>query len=561
MVSDRAGGQANEPVVLVVDDDVKNHAAIASMVEDLPVLCTYVRSGEEALSQLLEREFAVILLDVKMPAMDGFETAKLIRARPRTRHVPIIFMTAYGPDDRQARHGYELGAVDYLFKPIFPEALRAKLKVFAELNRRIHKIRAQGEQLRTMERAAHQRELVQQRQTWEAQVLRQNVKRQRRVTQELEDLDARKDEFLAVLAHELRNPLAALVNNLVLLEGKSRDDEPLSNLHAAMDRQVGLLTRLVDDLLDVSRISQGKVALQVERLDLDELLVQAIETCRPQLETQQHQIEFVQSVKPLTIDVDRARFVQMVANLISNSARHTPRGGEIRVDWTREGERVRVFVTDTGRGIEAELLTRIFDRYVQGSDEKHRGLGLGLALVRQLAELHEGTVEARSDGPGQGSTFIIELPIRSDRVGLSSQPPAPQDDDVAAQVEARALRVVLIEDDEDIRVALKSILSGWGHDVEASPDGQSGVRMVADSCPDIVFLDIGLPDIDGYAVARQLRQALGSKTPHLVAMSGYGDQRALKLAKEAGIDRHLLKPARPDMIKRVLAEVGASLCT
>ncbi len=540
------------PAILVVDDDPANHQAIEVMVEGMNLNITYVSSGEQALSYLLDHDVAAVLLDVKMPGMDGFETATFIRDRPRTRHLPIIFMTAYGPDDRQAQRGYEIGAADYLFKPIVPQVLRAKLNVFAELHQRTEEVRLQGERLRELERVAHQRELEKERQAWESRTLRQKMAQQKRINDELEALDARKDEFLAVLAHELRNPLAALVGNLAVWETDGGVSEELEPVYRSMSRQVRLLTRLVNDLLDVSRISRGKLELQKKRCELGRVVREAIDTCRSTADRAQVEIVLKGTDEPVHVEIDSARIVQVIGNLVSNSARHTPAGGSITIDWGHEDEQTYVCVADTGQGIDPELLTKIFDRYVQGGNE-HGGLGLGLALVKRLSEMHGGSVEVDSAGIGKGARFVIRLPrLPADNAEVFSEMPTGEYERAPNDSQTR-LRVALVEDDEDIRELLIRLLRNWGHDAEAAGDGEAGVELIARTKPDVALLDVGLPGIDGYEVAKQVRASLGAATPFLVIMSGYGDANARALSEKAGVDIHLTKPVEPDKLHDALS--------
>lgn len=540
------------PEILVVDDDPANHQAIEAMVEGMKLDLTFVFSGEEALACLLDHDFAAVLLDVKMQGMDGFETATYIRDRPRTRHLPIIFMTAYGPDDQQAQRGYEIGAADYLFKPIVPQVLRAKLNVFAELHQRTEEVRLQGERLRELEREGHQRELEKERQEWEARTLRQKMAQQKRVNDELEALDVRKDEFLAMLAHELRNPLAALVGNLAVWEAEGGVSPSLEPVHRSMRRQVRLLTRLVDDLLDVSRISRGKLELQKKRSELGEVVAEALETCQPAMNRADIQIERKGPGGPVYVDIDSARIIQVIGNLVSNSVRHTPQRGKITASWGIDNGQAFVRVSDTGQGIEPELLAKIFDRYVQGENE-HGGLGLGLALVKRLSELHGGSVDVYSDGAGKGACFTIWLPYQPETTQGASDEQNAQDSTRPTSPQA-CLRVALVEDDEDIRELLIRLLRNWGHDAVAAGDGESGVELIARTKPDVALLDVGLPGIDGYEVAKQVRRSLGTATPFLVIMSGYGDANARALSKKAAVDLHLTKPVEPADLQNALTQ-------
>ena len=537
----REAVQGTDPSdILVVDDDEKNLTAMEVALGDLAGRLVKVRSGEEALRHLLERDYAVILLDVQMPDMDGFETARLIRSRERSRHVPIIFVTAYSQNDQDIRQGYELGAVDYLFKPIVPPVLRAKVQVFVELRERTAEVARQAELLRAMEREEATRRLDEERRKWEAETLR-------RQNQQLEEADRRKDEFIAMLAHELRNPLSPLVTSLELMRMTEMEDELVVKARDAMDRQVRHLTRLVDDLLDVSRISQGKIELHREALDLGAVVEQALDTCRSAAEAQHHELEVHGSEEPVTLEADPVRLTQVVSNLLSNAVRYTDDGGRILVRWGTEGDQAFFRVKDTGRGIAPELLDRIFDMFVQERDGG-KGLGLGLTLVKQLVEMHGGTVQALSNGRGKGSEFVVRLP----RSAAQLEALAAGEDAIDEADEP--LRIALVDDDEDIRETVRSLLERWGHTVSVADTGPKGVDLVLALRPDVAILDVGLPGLDGYGIAQCIREKLGEERPRLVAMTGYGQEHDRARALDAGFDAHLTKPAQPSVLRRALRD-------
>lgn len=529
--------------ILVVDDDPKNLTAMEVALGELAHRLVSVSSGEEALRELLARDYAVILLDVQMPGMDGFETARLIRSRWRTRRVPIIFITAYSQNDADMRKGYELGAVDYLFKPIVPEILRAKVQVFVELRERTDEVARQAEQLRDMERTDALRRLDEERRKWEAETLRKE-------NQQLEGADRQKDQFIAMLAHELRNPLAPLVTSLELIRMADVEDPDVTKARDVMSRQLRHLTRLVDDLLDVSRICQNKLQLHRETVELGSLVEESIEACRSRIEEQGHDLEIGRAPERIMLQADPVRVTQIVSNLLNNAVRYTDRGGAISVGWEADGSEAVVRVKDTGRGIDPQLQPRIFDMFVQERDGG-RGLGLGLTLVRQLTELHDGSVSAHSDGLGKGSEFIIRLPLTAD-TARCSEPEEPELD----AAEARSLSIAVIEDDEDVRGTVVSLLERWGHDVHVASSGAEGIDIVLDMRPDVALLDIGLPGIDGYDIARKIHHELGQERPQLVAMTGFGQEHDRKRALDAGFDAHLVKPAHPEALRRALRKRG-----
>ena len=542
--------------ILVVDDNQSNIFAIEVALANLASRVVKASSGEEALRHLLHEDFAVILLDVNMPMLDGFETARLIRARQRTRHVPIIFVTGYDRQDDEVLEGYSLGAVDFLFKPIVPEVLRAKVGVFVELKRRSDEISRQTELLRQHERLEHQRRLEEERQRWESDLLRRQMEEQRRlasevarVNEQLKEADRRKDEFIAMLAHELRNPLAPIVIGIELMESYGLADALLKRAHETMKRQVEQLTRLVDDLLDVSRITSGKIELRKEWVALSTIVEQAVDVARPALEAQGHRLAIDMPEQPIQLSADTVRLIQVVANLLNNSVRYTDAGGELRLSCLLDGNQVVVRVADNGRGIEPELLERIFDMFVQ-KREGGPGLGLGLTLVRRLVEMHGGTVAARSAGVGQGAEFEVRLPVGDTVVARAETGPI----EPASRGPARALRIVIIDDNEDIREMAGAILRHLGHEVQVAANGADGLALVLRETPDVVLVDIGMPGMDGYQVARKVRSSLPDGAPRLVAMTGFGQAQDRERAFEAGFHAHLVKPTTQERLLRVLSD-------
>jgi CheY-like chemotaxis protein len=532
--------------ILVVDDNPANLIAIEAALGDLAGSLVKVRAGEEALRALLRQDFALILLDVQMPTMDGFETARLVRTRGRSKHTPIIFITAYGQDQEGVLRGYELGAVDFLFKPIVPEVLRAKVTVFVELRRRTAEVTRQAELLREHERREHERQLGAERQRWEAELLR-------RENRELEDADRRKNEFLAMLAHELRTPLSPVVMGLDILRGLPPGDPGAPVVIDAMERQLHHLTRLVDDLLEVARITRGSIELRRRAMPVQDAVQQAVAMCQVDMARRNHTLTVELPEVPVWVEVDPVRLTQVVCNLLTNAARYTDPGGDIRVACRRDGEQVYLEVRDNGRGIAPDALEKIFDMFVQG--EGSGGLGLGLALVRRLVEMHGGRVSASSGGAGRGSEFLIRLPVAAapvDGIAVDSAPLATPPAPVAV-----SRRIVIVEDHEDIRELLAEALRRRGHNVMTTTHGEEGARAIAAERPEVALIDIGLPDIDGLEVARRARAAVGDST-RLVAMTGFGQASVKQRALAAGFDEFLVKPIQVGTIERLLAGPSAS---
>ncbi len=373
----------------------------------------------------------------------------------------------------------------------------------------------------------------------------------RQRAEQLADADRRKDEFLAMLAHELRNPLQPLSNALYLLARTGTDRE---RFLAMANRQVTHLVRLVDDLLDVSRITRGMVTLRKEPVFLSDLVARATENVRHFMESCGHSVSVSLPTEPLRLEVDPVRLAQVLANLLSNAAKYTTPGGSIRLTAERAGEQVVIRVRDTGAGIDAALLPHIFDLFVQGAapaDRAPSGLGIGLTIVRRLVEMHGGRVEARSPGPGHGSEFIIWLPA----MPAPLVEPAFVRDGERASGPTRSLRVLVIEDNQDSAESLAELLGLWGHDVQVAYDGTTALELAAQHHPEVVLSDIGLPGMDGYELARRLRSAPGVARAVLIALTGYGRDDDKRRALEAGFDHHLVKPPDAGALEALLHQV------
>jgi signal transduction histidine kinase len=388
-----------------VDDQPKNLLALAALLEPLGQNLVQAGSGEEALRRLLADDFALILLDVQMPGLDGFETASLIRERDRSRATPVIFLTAFECTDIQMFKGYELGAVDYLCKPVVPQILRSKVEVFVELHRKTEEVRRQARQLRENQRLEHERALAEERQRWEIERLRQEAAREKEVNRQ-------KDEFLAMLAHELRNPLAPILNALNILRLCGSDQRRDLQSLELMERQIRHMVRLIDDLIDVSRLTRGKIVLRPEPLELDAVVARAVELTQPLIAAQKHRLVVELPPEPVRLVADPTRLEQILANLLNNAAKYTDPGGQIWLTAERAGPEVVLRVRDTGIGMSPELLPHVFDLFMQADsslDRSKGGLGIGLTLVQNLVKMHGGSVQAYSGGPGQGSEFVVRL--------------------------------------------------------------------------------------------------------------------------------------------------------
>ena len=491
-----------------------------------------VRSGSEALREVLEREFAVILLDVNMPDIDGIETASLIRKYKRSAHTPIIFITAYA-DEIQTSQGYSLGAVDYILSPVMPEVLRSKVKVFVELYQAQQRIRLMAD-----EQVARARAEAAQRAAEE-------------VTRRLQEEARRKDEFLAMLSHELRNPLAPIRTAIEVIRRVAPPDPTLTMARDAVDRQVGHLVRLVEELLDVSRISEGRITLKKEQIELGKVVSHAIETVRPLIESRGQQLAVRAPRSPVWVFGDAVRLAQVIANLLNNSAKYTPEGGRIELSaGAREGEAL-VEVKDDGEGIDAQLLPRVFDLFVQGQrslDRSQGGLGLGLTLVKRLVELHEGRVEAESAGIGSGSTFRIFLP----RLAAVPSQVEKVTSIAGSRPRVDGRRVLVVDDNADAAETIAAYLRLEGHETKVVTDAVEVLGSARVFEPQVVVLDIGLPGLDGYQIARQLRGQPQTREAFLIAVTGYGRDEDRARAADAGFDCHFVKPADPVEIQAAI---------
>jgi signal transduction histidine kinase/ActR/RegA family two-component response regulator len=368
----------------------------------------------------------------------------------------------------------------------------------------------------------------------------------------------RKDEFIAMLAHELRNPLAPITNAIALLARERSTSQLQQEAHALIERQTGRLTRLVDDLLDVSRITSGRVQLKRAHVTLESIVERAIETARPLLERESHRLSVHPAADTIWLYADSTRLEQVLVNLLSNAAKYTPPGGEIRVETHLEDETAVLSVSDNGIGIDAELLPQIFELFTQSErslDRSRGGLGVGLSVVDGLVKMHGGKVEVTSQ-VGTGSRFIVRLPaVPAPAIATPGVVPPPRREPKQSAA-AHRLRILIVDDNVDAADSLSLLLGMSGHRIAVSHDGEAALEHAAALVPDVIFLDIGLPGLDGYEVARRLRQLPPLAGTLIVAMTGYGQPDDLKRSLEAGFDRHLVKPVDPAAIEHLLDQVG-----
>ncbi|MBA4017764.1 MAG: hybrid sensor histidine kinase/response regulator [Pirellula sp.] len=372
----------------------------------------------------------------------------------------------------------------------------------------------------------------------------------------LNETDRRKDEFLATLAHELRNPLAPIRNGLQLMRIAKDLPHLVEESQSIMERQVEQLVRLVDDLLDVSRIKGGKLQLRREQVKLNAVIQNAVETSRPLIEAAGHKLIVTLPDSPIYLDGDLIRLSQVFSNLLNNSAKYTERGGCIHFEAEREGSDVVIRVRDTGIGMSPEQLPHIFDLFTQvhgSSNQAQGGLGIGLALVKRLVEMHGGSILARSDGPNTGSEFVVRLPIvpvpmlEADKAGSEQ-----------ATVPVMTLRILVIDDNRDAADSLAAMLQVSGHELRIAYDGEQGVTVATEFTPEVIFLDIGLPNLNGYEVARLIREQPFGQHVQLIALSGWGQEEDKRRSKEAGIDLHMVKPLDPLSLNKLLSDLQSA---
>jgi signal transduction histidine kinase len=516
--------------ILLVDDQPAKLLAYEAMLEELGERLITARSGSEALEQLLKNDVMLILMDVSMPDLDGFELAEIIRQHPRYQRTAIVFVSGVHSTDLDRLRGYRLGAVDYVVVPVVPELLRAKVRVFAELYRK------------TRESERLNLEL-------EARVAVRTAELER-LTAKLREADRRKDEFLAFLGHELRNPLAPIMNAASIMRLKAANDPELAWCREVIERQAAQLTRLVDDLLDVSRITRGVIVLRPEPIDLAATVASAIESCRPAIERRRHRMTVALPQEPVVMEGDPARLTQIVANLLNNATNYQDEGGRIEIDLRAGPGEAVLTVRDHGVGIAPGVLPSVFDLFFQAErsgPSLESGLGIGLALARTLTELHGGSIEASSAGVGLGAEFIVRLPRVARGAALS--PPMAKS---AAGIGDVPQRILVVDDNRDAAESLAILLRTGGHTVSVAHDGGSGLALAVAERPQIVFLDIGLPGLDGYEVCRRARQE-GLTDARIIALSGYGQDGDRQRSRAAGFDGHAVKPVHLDELARLLA--------
>ena len=552
--------------ILIVDDLPEKLLVYRTLLEDLDAQIVEAHSGTEALKRILEGEFAVILLDVNMPDIDGLETANLVRRHKNGRHTPIIFITSYA-DEMQTARGYELGAVDYILSPVIAPVLRTKVRVFVDLYEARAALALSNQELETRvaERTAELQRSNERLHAEIAERLRAEAEREALLAREkvlraeAEELSRLKDEFLATMSHELRTPLNAIFGWITLLRTRRLDEATQERALETIERNARAQKRLIEDLLDVSRIVTGKVALELVTVDPRRVVEAALETMHPAAQAKGLKILPLLDTGTGTVRGDFARLQQVVCNLLSNAIKFTDAGGHVEVCLARRNGEVEISVADSGQGIKPEFLPLVFDRFRQedGSiSRRHGGLGLGLAIVRHLVELHAGSVDAQSAGEGKGARFIVRLPVREATL-LPRMVETPAGG-MATPAMLTGLRLLVVDDDPGARELISGMLAGFGAQVIVAEGGQAALKLLFAERPDVLIADLGMPEMDGYALIDQVRALdpdFGGKTP-AVAVTAYASPQDRLRALQAGYQNHVAKPVEAEELAIVIASLA-----
>jgi signal transduction histidine kinase len=555
--------------VLLVDDKSENLLALETVLEDLGQNLVRATSAREALRFLLLEDSALILLDVQMPGLSGFELAELIRERERTQHTPIIFISATSVNEQFIFKGYSLGAVDYLTKPFDPEILKSKVRFFSRLYLQQAEIRRQARELgdanarldsvnTELEERVRQRTLELEKANAEREAL---LMREKTLREEAEKANRLKDEFLATLSHELRTPLNSILGWSQIVLGDMVDEEGVRTALETIHRNATSQAQLIEELLDASRLITGKILLNLGPTETVPALEAAIDTVKPKATAKNIEIvtDFRSDVAAITSDGSRLQ--QMVWNLLTNAVKFTPIGGRITVSTAHVGDKLQIVVSDTGAGISPDFLPFVFDRFRQQdstSTRRHDGLGLGLAIVRHLAELHGGTVSATSEGQDKGSKFTISLPVSQAEMPIhaSEANGAPNKERTAAKL-LEGVRIHVVDDDADSCTLLQYAFNLRGASVNTSSSAAEAFEVITQDPPDILLADINMPGEDGYSLIQRVRahkDGINTNFP-AIALTAMARTEDSERALAAGFQMHIPKPIEIEELTRTIAEL------
>ena len=525
--SDLSEQRAN---ILLVDDRRDKLLALEVVLAPLGENLVPAHSGMEALRLLLKQDFAVIVLDVSMPGMDGFETASLLRQRKNSEMTPIIFISAINQSDIHLARGYSLGAVDYILAPIVPEILRAKVSFFIELHKKNKQLQQQAET--------------------QIQLIREQAARA-----EAEAANQAKDRFIAMLSHELRTPLTPILLASSMLSNDPTVPDHIRQELKIIARNAVLEARLIDDLLDLTRINQQKLNLVYEIVDVHDLLRSALSICSHEISAKDLTVRLELETSESRLRADAARIQQVFCNTIKNAVKFTPEGGQITLRSTDSGnDRIRIEIIDTGIGISPEFLPRIFDLFEQASRPISGGLGLGLPISKAIVELHGGRIWASSTGLGHGTTFVIELSNVVPNIAQLSYSKNASASTADLQGFDGRRRILLVDDHADSISSMHLFLKAKGYEVTTADSVEVALKAVVRERVDLLVSDIGLPDGSGEDLIRRLRN-MGQNLPS-IALSGYGMEEDIARSRAAGFQIHLIKPVSQ---QNLLSAIGQLL--
>jgi len=525
--SDLSEQRAN---ILLVDDRRDKLLALEVVLAPLGENLVPAHSGMEALRLLLKQDFAVIVLDVSMPGMDGFETASLLRQRKNSEMTPIIFISAINQSDIHLARGYSLGAVDYILAPIVPEILRAKVSFFIELHKKNKQLQQQAET--------------------QIQLIREQAARA-----EAEAANQAKDRFIAMLSHELRTPLTPILLASSMLSNDPTVPDHIRQELKIIARNAVLEARLIDDLLDLTRINQQKLNLVYEIVDVHDLLRSALSICSHEISAKDLTVRLELETSESRLRADAARIQQVFCNTIKNAVKFTPEGGQITLRSTDSGnDRIRIEIIDTGIGISPEFLPRIFDLFEQASRPISGGLGLGLPISKAIVELHGGRIWASSTGLRHGTTFVIELSNVVPNIAQLSYSKNASASTADLQGFDGRRRILLVDDHADSISSMHLFLKAKGYEVTTADSVEVALKAVVRERVDLLVSDIGLPDGSGEDLIRRLRN-MGQNLPS-IALSGYGMEEDIARSRAAGFQIHLIKPVSQ---QNLLSAIGQLL--